>query len=58
MGGKSCSVIRTDPKTGEEVRFSCIKDAAASIGVAPSQISIACLYGCHCHGYFWRKIET
>ena len=50
-------VIRTDIRTGEQVRFPSIRDGAASIGVRPSQISIACLYECQCHGYFWRKVE-
>lgn len=50
-------VIRTDPATGEEIWYPSISEAAKSIGVAPSQVGNACMFGCQCHGYYWRKVD-
>lgn len=48
-------VISTKADTGKETRYPSMKEAAAVIGVAPAQISTACVTGYKSHGCYWRK---
>lgn len=48
-------VIRIDPETGEKVRFDSLAAGAKSVGVNPSQIHYAWLFGYRCRGYLWEK---
>ena len=48
-------VISTNADTGKETRYPSMKEAAAAIGVARSQISTACVTGYKSHGCYWRK---
>lgn len=49
------AIIRTDPKTGEEVRFPAMLVAAASVDGARSSVSRSCTTGSPYRGYYWRK---
>lgn len=54
-GVKGCPVIGTDPKTGEERRFSSMAVAAKTIGGSDSRISYAVMSGRMYRGHLWRK---
>ena len=49
-------VISTDEE-GKEIRYETMKAAADAIGVRPARISQACVLGCRCMGFYWRKAD-
>ena len=54
-GVKGCPVIGTDPKTGEERRFSTMAVAAKYVGGSAGRISYVVMSGRMYRGYLWRK---
>lgn len=54
-GCRGCPVIGTNPKTGEERRFSSMAVAAKTIGGSDSRISYAVMSGRMYRGHMWRK---
>ena len=49
------TVIGTNDKTLEDVRFYNMAAAAKAVGVTPNSISMAIRDGRLCRGYWWRK---
>ena len=50
-------VIGTNLRTGEEVRYNTMADAARACGASPHSVRMSVKYGYRCKGYRWRKEE-